>query len=438
MSSKNTKKRKKEDASLNLITKFPYFTLGNLSHIFILLLLTLSGELSRSLEVDYATLLQIISIITLVFLTIIYAMRWTYPLYNEVPLLVILVWIILSTQISLYCICCHESTPAIHHHGFSLKSIAPGERKEEWEAEEFLLSDGEEEEAEEGEDDWHGRKYVKMKVVVTEEEEGEEWKCSQENFSYVYSLMGIALFLVSSMIDIRNYYLSLLNRAITLFMVILLLVLMILSPASCSQFNLLEGNSFILILRITLYNILWFVAHYKSETESVLFSHYKEALRKSHRSPLSSLPRQERIRVSDLADIPTTILRELERVLVSLRKIGPSLEERERDREEGEVVTRGQVFNKDLIKLIEVNHFFSDNAWFIGVLSWKNRYCGRETQRVFDIIQTLWVLIVPPLWLIVFSLLSLVWYLYQIHTNCHELRHTIKPVRRLDLLSPQF
>lgn len=457
--SKNSKKSKKEALLISVLSSHQFLIQGIVSLIFIQLLLSVAAELYPFLEVEYTTLINVISVISAVAMIILYAMGWTYPMSNEIPIIVIAIWFLLSTQISLYCICCHSH----HQHPHGLIASAPG----------VVTASA----AVTAEEDSHRLVLPeKMKDGLLEEEEDEErggrglvesWHsinkhCRKEDFSYYYSMIGILLFGACFLMDLRNYYLSLWNRFLALIIIIILLVFLVISPVSCSQFQV--NQSLVVILRVSIYCILWFLGQFKSITETLLFSHYKYVLKKAKYSEFSNLPQLKKQSTDDSVEVPFLLFRQIDRVARIMKGQGIvivptttiaannkkiSTEEAERalvsnnyaqpkgDEEEKRIQEERKRtdFNNYIDRIHHMNHLFYDNAWFISIFSWKNRHTNRQTQRVFDIIQNLWVLVVPPIPLIILSLISYLWFVRHIHANTSEILYSLKYKRLLEELS---
>lgn len=371
--------------------------IGLLVQIFLLLLVSLAAELSPLLEIEHSNLINLVSIITAAICILVHALRWSAPMYNEVPLIVVSIWFLLSTQTSLYCICCN---PHPHTHSHSLIVNSNLAKMDEWDF---------------------------------PEEDGGDFHCKEEHFRYFYALVGMGLFLASFFNDMRNYYLSALNRAITLSAFFILLLLLIISPLSSTQFNV--NQTLLIIARTTVYHILWFTSHYKTTTDQILIQHYKETIKKAKHSSLLYKDRERGKMDHSEGDAPINILKRIDQMTETIRKhrstsgsvIGAGNDP---------VTERKALFNRYVEKMSEINHICYAGAWLTSWFSWKNRHASLSTQRLFDIIQILWILAVPAYWLLVLCPLTFLWLLCQIYANTNELPHTLKTTRILEVVSP--
>lgn len=394
-------KKNKSALLLSVISKYHFLVIGLLVQIFLLLLVSLAAELSPLLEIEHNNLINLVSIITAAVCILVRALRWSDPMYNEVPLIVVSIWFLLSTQTSLYCICCH---PHHHHHPHGL--VIP----------------------------LHGNNNTANLAKVEEwefPEDGEEGACKEEDFRLFYALVGMGLFIASFFNDLRNYYLAALNRAITLSTFLILLLLLIISPLSSTQFNV--NHTLLVITRVTVYHILWFTAQYKTTTEQILIQHYKETIKKAKHSPLLYKDR-ERVKMVE-GNEPINILKRIDQMTEIIRKYRST---------NGTVIGAGNdpvterkaLFNRYVEKMSEINHICYAGAWLTSWFSWKNRHGSINTQRLFDVIQILWILVVPPFWLLVLCPVTFFWLLCQIYANTNELPHTLKTIRILEVVSP--
>lgn len=404
----NLKKNKsvvKEAVLLSVISKYHFLVIGLLVQIFLLLLVSLAAELYPILAIEHNHLINLVSIVTAAVCILVHALRWSHPMCNEIPIIAVTIWFLLSTQSSLYCICCH---PSHGHHGhfiMSLQNQADNNTNlaeiEDWSHE---MDD-----------------YV---------------PCKEEDFRYIYSLFGIGLFVASFFNDIRNYYLSALNRVITLCTFFVLLLLLIISPLSSTQFSV--NQTLLIIVRITVYHTLWFITQYKTITELVLIHHYKDTIKKAKHSPLLYKEKGGGggKKVGDGGgDGPVGMLMQIDQITDSIRKhrstnavvIGSANDVNSQ---------RRALFNRYIEKMSEINHTCYAGAWVTSMFSWKNRHASINTQKLFDIIQILWVLVVPPFWLLLLSPITFFWLLCQIYANTNELPHTLKTTRILDVIHP--
>ena len=391
-------KKSKSTLLISVISRYHFLVIGVLVQIFLLLLVSIAAELSPLLEIEHNNLINLVSIVTAAVCILVHALRWSHPMYNEIPLIVVTIWFLLSTQTSIYCICC---SPGHGHHGL----VLPMHRVE------------------------NNTNLAQIEDWV--EAEGHGGSCTEDDFRYVYSLVGISLFVASFFNDIRNYYLSAFNRAITLGIFLALLLLLIVSPLSSTQFDV--NQTLLTVVRITIYHLLWFTTQYKTITEQILIQHYRETIKKAKHSTL--LYREKGEKVGSPVDAPVEMLGQIDEMTDTIRKYR-STNSAVISGVNDLVSQRKSLFNRYVEKMSEINHIFYAGAWLTRWFCWKNRRASPQGQKLFDIIQILWVLVVPPFWLLVLSPITFFWVLCQIYANTNELPHTLKTTRILDVICP--
>jgi hypothetical protein len=382
--------------------------------------------------IEHTTFINVVSLVSMVILAVLLTMQWTGPMLNEVPIIVIMIWILLSTQSTSYCICCTGTEPHPHHMVHS-SGIGGGGDTEPTNvdipavADIISVSDIGDDDDDDGPPNHHPPTH--------------QWNnlknCNKEAFYLFYSILSAVLLLASIFADVRNYYVSFFIRVVVLVLIFTLIILLVVSPSTCSQFSITD-NSFI-IIRITLYHVLWFMNHYKGLTERVLEMNYSNSLQivASSGGGAATTTKKKKVKVIP-PTTPLGTLSELDRITSTIdvsstsskkggrrRRDEPLLPKSDSDSDdssdsgddEGE---EGRLI-KHIKKLVKLNQFYG-GAWF----SWKNRSYNRNILRIIDLARTIWVLSVSPLFLVVLVPIEAIWLLYHIRKNTSELLESNK------------
>lgn len=486
-----SKKRLKIESLLNVIGRYQYLLLALAGHIYVMLLISTAAEFYGVLGIPHNTLINGLSLISLVMLALLALMQWTYPISNEVPIIILIVWIMLSTQGNSYCICCEdggEGAPGHHHlHGLGLPSpggnttngttisipapdpttVASDQRignssdivAQPQAADVELVTEGSDIVLEQQHqvDQLHEREHIDGLYVA------ELWAthvkgCQRESLLFVYSLLGLVMLAASLFADLRYYWLALLNRLVVVLLVIVLLLLLVISPTSCSQYfgSYYGGNptmvSFVLIMRITLYHLVWFMNQYKDVTELILLMCYGQGveLSKAIMTRLKLPSTKKRFRQhhcgSGDATTPSHVIQQLDDNAGKVRRrVVNNDDGSEQQYAHGETVVQierhndiddsGDPNSKEktthLASLLAVlvdhgHHLYYKDAWIGNVLSWKHRAYGRAAYHLICLARTVWVLLVSPIIMFIAVPLMVAWLLYHIARNKRELRHACK------------
>jgi hypothetical protein len=449
--SKVSKKRIKSDHLLGVVANYKFLFLGVLCHIFILLAFAFSAEFHDMIGARYEAFIDVMAIVGVILLIISRVTRWSYPMSFEECLIILLLWVILSGRIShTHCFCCGghraHSTALIED---SVEMVAVGiERRRD--DDDFML------------EVW--QLFVK--------------ECHPESFNFVYSLLCVVLVAASFFTELRNYYVSLLFRLSTVCLIALVGLLLVVSPSLCSKFSIHE--SFVTLMRITLFEILWFCNVMKRLTERVLVLHYSEALAMTTER-LSTLTQPHTFTT------PRSLFLELGRLCKQLAQLygeapvkksrhRPLLAEKEpvykerhtlllplnageenggeeggeedvypervsvakprrekkavRKADQGETAVEETL--TDIVCQLATLSQRHKETYLGSAMSWKNRGYGENLLHIIDLAHTVWLLIVCPLWLVL-APLEILWLLYYIYQNTRETRETYKLLRLLDV-----
>lgn len=96
--------------------------------------------------------------------------------------------------------------------------------------------------------------------------------CSWNMFGVYFSLLCIFSSLLSLLCDVKNYYLSVVFKTLSIVITVLIFVV----PFACNRFRLMSIE--VLILKITLYNIVWNMNRFKRVTEDLIGDNYKKGV----------------------------------------------------------------------------------------------------------------------------------------------------------------
>lgn len=292
---KTNKKRAKSARLLDVVAKYNFLFLGVFCHLLVMILLSLSAEFRAMIGPRYETLIDGLAVVAIVALAILLLMRWTYPMSNEEPLIILLLWILLSSRITPdHCFCCHggggaggrglvldgvdERLLLPHHHqgapggmpdpnATGLASAHPADA-----ANQHLTGGAEGAAGPAGEADY----LVEAWQAAFED-------CRPESFNFFYSLLCAVLLGVAFFSELRNYWVSLAFRLTTVLVIALVLLLLVVSPSLCSKFSITVEDSFVTVVRITLYEVLWWLNKKKRVGERILQSEYSDALQMTTR-----------------------------------------------------------------------------------------------------------------------------------------------------------
>ena len=467
---KHAKKQIKNGRLFDAIKSYQFLLLAVIAHIYILLLVSVSAELHDFLDVSHDVVINYVAVATLIVILISRSLRWSWPLLVEDTFIVILVWILLGDLIGF-----HDW----HHHTMMMLQ----QQVPEPDAVIHALS----EEAAVAAVSAVGAAGATHRLMYSVA----QWTQDQNEvgLELLYSLLVLAMLVCSLLTDVRNYVVSLFFRMMT----VLLLVPVILLPSSCNRFKHLDLN--VIILKITLYNILWYYNNVKRLTERVLENNYttgldalwllwqeeqrsgdsgkgrrRGRLREARRdateaarsldkpaTPVELLDRMKRLcrpyeeELTELTSVP----RRRRRTKRSAESRGPLNPLRDSDEEAeessdddgddeeddaAEETALERETRKDRLRLMTQQKGVlvdlcqvSDSYW-TRLLSWKNRTYTRNMMRVVDLVRTAWILVICPLYLVL-VLLQVLWCLWHIRTNTTEIRESNKMCKLLQIYS---
>jgi hypothetical protein len=398
--SKLTKKLQKNEQYLHTVRSYEYLLYGAVSHIYILLLICISTELEsdqRDLILNYTAM------VSLVIVFISRSLRLTWPIYIEESLIVILLWVLLSNLLG-----------AFHSVCMAYKGKAMGVVMEAAAATTTRTT-----EEEEGGFGVGGEQGHNM-MVLTIEQIG---LCDLAFFNIIYSFVCILLAISAFLIDFRPFFLSLLFRIIG----ILSFLLVILLPSSCNQFQWLHPSE--LIIKITLYNIVWFMNSHRRNTEQALYGLYRLATLSLQyritsagyhicRQRAATLRRGKEILLPSITH-PVLLF---ERTQQMMRCIEEYIEPDMRDKPviEGDTLLLQREVGV-YMNMMRMQQRYNQDTYLLRILSWKNRAYTGNVLYLIDVARTLWILLICPFYLpLVFF--EIAWSLWHIRQNAMELK----------------
>jgi hypothetical protein len=428
------KKRLKLEQLLHALGRYQYLLLALAGQLYVLLLISVSAELYGVLGIPHATVINALSLVSLVVMALLAMMQCTYPMTNELPIIVLLAWIMLSTQASsTYCLCCdhHHSTTIATTTTLGLPSsnatdnstVPPAADTGGTNALTTTTSD----DAAEHDNRLHSDGQYVLNAWLAHVH-----GCRRESLIWLYSALALVMLAASLLADLRYYYLAFMNRLVVVALIVVLLLLLVLSPGSCSQFN--AADSFTLILRMTLYHLLWFMNQYKDVTELVLLVAYKQGLAFSeliagrHKKKTT-----KKMSSGQQPDTPCGVMVALDANAARLRRYG----DEEQHGVGGDVTIvveraptggdTGEHLRALMTLLVDEGHqLYYSGAWLANTLSWKHRAYGRRLYQLIALARTVWVLVVSPWLMLPLVPLMAAWLLYHIGLNKVELRHACK------------
>jgi hypothetical protein len=301
--SKYRRKRVKTSILLDIISKYNFLLIAIVAQIYVLLFISVASEFHQILGLAHDTLINVFAIISIVVLLIVYAMQWTYPMRNEIPLIIIMIWFLLSTQGNTYCICCNDQHN-MHQEAVVGQMVIVKQEKED---DTMIVTTATHHHHHQ--DATNGGEEVFFVFALWQSLTKD---CYKENFTFLYSLLGVFLLISSIFTSLRNYYVAFLNRVASIVLVLILILLLVIAPSSCSYFS--TNNTFIAILHATLYHIVWFTNYYKTMTEQILVSDYAQAINLI-KSDRNLLPRKKnRYQSEDNPHTPSEVIRDIERL----------------------------------------------------------------------------------------------------------------------------
>jgi hypothetical protein len=339
---------------------------------------------------------------------------------NEIPVIIFLLWILLSTHAGVYCICCQEgqhSTGVGTTEGLVVhQEVIHSTNFEHHHEDDSLL--------------------ISLKSVAND--------CHKENFSFLYSILSIFLLLSALFTDLKNYYIALWNRVVTIFLIFLLVTLIVVSPSTCSQFSTTER--FDVILRLTFYHILWFVNQYKKITEDTLLVSYTHGMHLIESEGLVKKNRRTKYTYKQ-TETPISILTELNNTETIPTSSPPRKKKKqytnllgasddEDDDEEGDDNEENRINWKNMEMIYVFKKMMKANEYYYQrLLSWKNRDYNKRIRHIIDVALTVWVLLIIKYWIFFVIPLQLMWLFYQINRNIKEIIDIHKYVKLLSIYS---
>jgi hypothetical protein len=457
--SKTDKQQTKNARLLSSLKSSSLLLLSTIGLLYTLLAVSVSSELLQQVVAYQDAAIIYIALGTLIVLGFSRAMRWSWPVYVEEPLILIFAWALLSILLGSYTIC--GDGIAISSSSSALEDTTIEHTNESLAMAEYIhgMDDTQQHamETPDNDDDehsptdlsqWMTRQADHYSVMAA--------SCNAYAFNIVYSVVVLLTLLCSALCDVRNYWAALLFRVVT----VVLFLGVILIPTTCNRYKLLDPN--VVILKVVICFMLWLYCHYKRNTEELLERHYGQSLQSlsenlatlQSNNQLSSSRRNRALveQLNNNSHIPTQLFDVLERVCLFMEKSrhtdrvtsspirhsshakdddddDSSEDDSEGDDDDDGNTTdtpdkarmrRLKTQREEVRRLCRVNDVYYTDTWFVKLLSWKNRGFSRHASAIQDLVNTAWVLFVcPPFLLFVF--LELMWLLWRIRVDEYEL-----------------
>lgn len=483
--SKVSHKRLKSGRWSDVVTRYTFFLAGILCQIFALLLISVWKEFSEMTGSRYESLADLAAVVFVILLLIVWSMRWTYPMSIEEPIIIILIWIILSSRISdRHCFCCRGHRPGPiapplphpnhthHHHHHQVEVEEAG----------VAVVGAEHHHHHDGDHDEGPDMMLEVWQLLIDD-------CHLESFNFVYSLLCVILVLVAFCTELRNYYISLLFRLTTAALVAILLILLVVSPSLCSKFDI--SDSVITLARVTLFLAIGWINKYRRATERYVAHDYCEVVNVTTETLTLANTELPSYLMTNKFNTPRDLFLHFSRLARFLarqynedggrekksskrrRKKGgggkksandddmdlplgraeiddDGDEDEEDEEDEGRFSRRrdkeqsrlkvttgermmgseeeeenvGETMSDILVHLYNFSNRYKQN-YVSGVWCWKNRAHSKHLLHLIDLAYIIWLLIVCPQWLLL-APLEIVWLLYYVRLNTTELRETRK------------
>jgi hypothetical protein len=340
----------------DLATHYVWVLCGLFAHIYITFAVSLYFEMGLHLELGISreSLVTYFSLLSIVLLLLTMNTHLSWPLRVEEALLVIFAWILLGNLIARDCMCC---APPVE-----LPLLAPTASL----AQAPSL----------------GEVYAPLDpvVVILTPPAG----LSFGSVDLLYTLLCLVLLGLGFALDARSQPLVL----AALCLVVALIVAALLLPLSCNQFTFIDYN--ILLLKFTLFNIVWYYQRYLRLTERVLLDTY-------------------------LRLMPTVAPQAARPVDESPAAFFATLAQLQHKKKSGDAA---QKLGAEVQRLAQQR----------GLLSWKNRGYGANALLIGDLARTVWILTICPAGLLAVAF-ELALQVYQVNTNFSELAALQKPLR---------
>ena len=426
-----------------------YFTVGLVAHIAALLFVSLYSVLSDEPKASYRfeamhadfdrdMILNYVAVFTIIILYISYALKLTWPMRIEEALIIILIWSLLGNLGVGYVhheVSCDE--PLDHHHDDPLHPYGAAATAEDVENEGAAVV------IHTTKDDAVPPQPMSVMAAI-------RTPCGWSFFNIYFSLLCIVCSLLAFLCDTNSYCFSFLCRAGAM----ILTILIFLVPIACNRFRLMTID--VLILKITLYNIVWNMNRFKGITENLIGENYAKGIQiiKPYIRPSlssSSKPRRNKRRTTeddddddeddegvrdydyDYQDVqlaeksPDTIFRELTEIQAGLSKRkqkaarggnpSPSNHDKlltRKDQQKPQQITQFEQLSK-------TNKRYRSCCFS----SWKYLSYKASIITLIDFSRTIWILAICPIYLFTVIVL-LAWLAYYIQQNICELDATNK------------
>jgi hypothetical protein len=406
-----SKKRLKIQSLLNVLCRYQFMLLAFIGQLYVLLLISASIEFHAVLGIARDTLTNALTLVSLVLLLALATTQWTYPMSNEVPIMVIIAWIMLSTQGNTYCVCC-DRRASQGQGGASQEGAGAGNESR------IIVTISEQAQLVEYDDDYDGG--ADYGLYVLEWWESHIKGCSRDSLAFWYTAMALLLLIASLLADMRSYWLALLSRIVAIVTFFSLLFLLVISPGSSSQYNASAYS--LVVARITLYHILWFMNQYKDITELVLTVSYTQILRVAKRlvaghsattvaQALLATNKKKNIAAAHrkrrtIVCTPAMILDELD-CHIELLNTG----------------THQQHLVSLLGDAVDLHRQHYTDSRIGNALSWKHRSYNRHISQLVNLGRTVWVLYISQWFMWPLVPLMAFWLLHHIERNKREIMH---------------
>lgn len=427
-----------------------YVLFGFLAHMYIIcsgsIYFALEQEISSHLDVTKETLINYFAFFSIILLIISLALKWTWPIRIEEPLLVFFIWILLRNLIPKECLCCGATTAESNQH--LIDALAKAAAAAAPPTLTLISPDT-------------APPTPQPEITGESKHKKPPEHCPWQDFDLIYSVLCVTVMISSFLMNARN-------RIFSMFFTVLAIVLMIftsLIPVSCNQLSVANAN--LNLLKFTLYSIVWFVNRRMRLTEHILFINYFKSIRilysyqDCHQNHLlcgikHNKTKKKRINTAtttnnantsyqrhcdDVCDdiahfingdedclIPRSLFNNLDELAKVVLKQKPRC-----DKATGnayvstERVSQFAWQTHQMLKIHQIHCSFNAKRWFGNFFSWKHRSYNTDILNLFDLTKTFWILNVCPIFL-VFVFIEYFLLLYHISWNIKELQCLIDRV----------
>ncbi len=431
---RKNKNKLKTGLNKTSLTDSRSFFISLFTHMYLVFFIStlhiIEEDLQSHIGLSKSALVNYVAISSIILFILSMTIGWNWPLMSEQVVIIALIWILYSNILSSECICCvnNDDSSMLLSPFIETENPTNPIKKDEEEFIHLSLQNHNKEEEDEGGGEEIDELHMKMDNIASSAISTITSTCSNNMFSIVYSSLFIFILLLSFMTDIIHYKLSLVLRVTSLIVFFILLLI----PNNCNQFNFLSID--VLFIKITVYHIIWHTNRCIRMSEALLYIEYHKELydldnyRSSSSSTTTTARHHKTIHNSGIYPF---------KMFKKIREYYKTNDSTTLKLKVCYKANHSVTLPSSSYKILNTeNEFYSNSNFIDRNLSWKNRNYDDSYMIVTDLMRTIWILAVCPVF-ILFAFVELLWMWRIIYMNSIEIAkiHKFKNVEMRNILN---